>query len=409
VAVSYVSAITHRVSAFPKWVASFGLLTLIGLGFVNVALAQTNACDLNLDGTVNTSDVNLAVNMALGSQPCTASLTGAGTCNVITVQRVVNAGLGQPCVVDASYPTGLSAGYPFQEGTGSTVAEVTGTHSAGTISGASWTSSGKYGNALSFNGSTSYVNLGTFDVTGQVLTISVWIKADSFASNVDPRILSKATGTTEADHYFMLGSTPSNGNKLRFRLKTNGVTKTLIASSGDLPVGQWVHAAATYDGSMMKLYKDGVEVGSVAMSGSISSSNAVPVWIGRNPDGTNAFQGTIDELRIYSKALTPAEIQNDMNTPFSGTVIPTPQPPPPTQSTVRLTWVASVTPNVSYHLYRATSPGGPYTKLTSSPISATNYTDSTVESGKTYYYVATAVDTGNLESSYSNQASAVIP
>lgn len=403
----FVNAIAHRVSALPGRVASFVFLALLSLGFVNVALAQTNACDLNLDGTVNTSDVNLAVNMALGSQPCTASLT-AGTCNVVTVQRVVNAGLGQPCVVDASYPTGLSAGYTFQEGTGNTVADVTGTHTAGSISSASWISSGKYGNALSFNGSTSYVNLGTFDITGQALTISAWIKADSFASNVDPRILSKATGSAEADHYFMLGSTPSNGNKLRFRLKTNGTTKTLIASSGDLPVGQWVHAAATYDGSMMRLYKDGVEVGSVAMSGSISSSGTVPVWVGRNPDGINAFHGAIDELRIYSKALTPTEIQNDMNTPFSGTT-PQPPPPPPTQSTVTLTWAASVTPNVSYHLYRATSPGGPYTKLTSSPISAVNYTDSTVEPGKTYYYVATAVDTSNLESSYSNQASAVIP
>lgn len=401
----FVNAITHRVSAIPKRVAPFCFLALLWLGFVNVASAQTNACDLNSDGTVNTSDVNLAVNMALGSQPCTASLT-AGTCNVVTVQRVVNAGLGQPCVVDASYPTGLSAGYPFQEGTGSTVADVTGTHNAGTISSASWISSGKYGNALSFNGSTSYVNLGTFDITGQALTISAWIKADSFASNVDPRILSKATGTAEADHYFMLGSTPSNGNKLRFRLKTNGLTKTLVASSGDLPVGQWAHVAATYDGSTMRLYKDGVEVGNVAMSGSTSSSNAVPVWIGRNPDGSNAFHGAIDELRIYSKALTPTEIQNDMNTPF-GSVVPTPQPP--TQSTVNLTWVASATPNVSYYLYRATSPGGPYTKLTSSPISGISYTDSTVEPGKTYYYVATAVDTSNLESSYSNQASAVIP
>jgi hypothetical protein len=58
----------------------------------------TNQCDLNNDGTANVIDVQLAINMALGSSPCTASIAAAGVCNVVVVQRVVNAALGGTCV-----------------------------------------------------------------------------------------------------------------------------------------------------------------------------------------------------------------------------------------------------------------------------------------------------------------------
>ena len=59
---------------------------------------SSNTCDLNLDGLVNNSDVNLAINMALGTAPCTARVEGPLTCTVITVQRVVNASQGQTCI-----------------------------------------------------------------------------------------------------------------------------------------------------------------------------------------------------------------------------------------------------------------------------------------------------------------------
>jgi fibronectin type 3 domain-containing protein len=75
---------------------------------------------------------------------------------------------------------------------------------------------------------------------------------------------------------------------------------------------------------------------------------------------------------------------------------------------VDLTWNAS-SGAVGYNIYRGTVSGGPYTMINSSLDSATAYTDSTVASGQTYYYVATAVDGSSAESGYSNQAQAVIP
>jgi hypothetical protein len=77
---------------------------------------------------------------------------------------------------------------------------------------------------------------------------------------------------------------------------------------------------------------------------------------------------------------------------------------------VTLNWTASTSSNVTgYNIYRATVSGGPYTKLTATPVSATTYTDTAVQAGQTYYYVATAVDSSSNESTYSNEAQAVIP
>jgi hypothetical protein len=78
-----------------------GRFVLAGVLWISPVLwAQTySPCDLNKDGLVNGTDVTLAVNMALGTATCAATLEGAtSTCTVITVQRVVNASQGQACV-----------------------------------------------------------------------------------------------------------------------------------------------------------------------------------------------------------------------------------------------------------------------------------------------------------------------
>jgi fibronectin type 3 domain-containing protein len=76
---------------------------------------------------------------------------------------------------------------------------------------------------------------------------------------------------------------------------------------------------------------------------------------------------------------------------------------------VALSWDPSTSTVVGYNIYRGTQSGGPYSLLNSSLLSSTSYTDSAVQSGTTYYYVSTAVDSSNVESSYSNEASAAIP
>jgi hypothetical protein len=81
----------------------------------------------------------------------------------------------------------------------------------------------------------------------------------------------------------------------------------------------------------------------------------------------------------------------------------------PVQHSVALTWSASTSTVSGYNVYRGTVSGGPYTKINSSLVAILTYTDSTVQSGTTYYYVTTAVDSSGDESVYSNGASALIP
>ena len=77
---------------------------------------------------------------------------------------------------------------------------------------------------------------------------------------------------------------------------------------------------------------------------------------------------------------------------------------------VALSWTASSSPGIAgYNAYRSTTSGGPYTKLNASLISTTNYTDQPMQSGSTYYYVTTAVNSQGQESAYSNESAATIP
>jgi hypothetical protein len=76
---------------------------------------------------------------------------------------------------------------------------------------------------------------------------------------------------------------------------------------------------------------------------------------------------------------------------------------------VDLAWQASTSSVAGYRVYRGSISGGPYVLLSAALVPATSYTDSTVIAGSTYFYVVTAVTSGNLESGYSNEVMAAIP
>jgi len=177
---------------------------------------------------------------------------------------------------------------------------------------------GKIGNGLDFD--EGYVDLGNFDISGDEMTISAWFKADDFDVE-DGRIISKATSQSSQDHYWMLSTVKENGKyRLRFRLKTNGDTKTLVADSdSQFYAGEWVFATAVYDGEYMILYKNGEEVGDKSNSGDISTNGGVYVWVGDNP-GPNRkqFDGIIDEINIFNRALSAEEVLKLYNMQSSG-------------------------------------------------------------------------------------------
>jgi hypothetical protein len=90
---------------------------------------------------------------------------------------------------------------------------------------------------------------------------------------------------------------------------------------------------------------------------------------------------------------------------FVGTAVPAPIP-----HSVVLGWNASTSSNVAgYNIYRADVAGGAYARMNATPTATTSFVDNSVASGRTYYYVSTAVDSNNTESTYSSQAVAVVP
>jgi len=76
---------------------------------------------------------------------------------------------------------------------------------------------------------------------------------------------------------------------------------------------------------------------------------------------------------------------------------------------VALSWSPSTSSVVGYNTYSSTQSGGPYTKLTGTPVAANSYTDTAVQAGQTYYFVVTSVDSSNMESAYSAEVSALVP
>ena len=225
--------------------------------------------------------------------------------------------------------SGLVAAYGFDEASGNTVQDLSGNQLAGTIVGATRVPGGMYGGALSFNGSTSYVELGNpaaLQLTGS-MTVEAWVKAAANPSN-DGEIVAKSS-----DSGWILKTTPDTGPEtFGFRLSVNSSTTAQRYSTTVRSLNTWYHVAGVYDASSQTLstYVNGV-LDSGTLRGVVPASQynpSVNVNIGRRASGYY-FNGLIDEVRIYNRALSQAEIQTDMITPVSGTSLP-PDTTPPT-------------------------------------------------------------------------------
>jgi chitodextrinase len=209
---------------------------------------------------------------------------------------------------------GLVAAYGFDEGAGTTIADSSGAGRGGTAVNLEWIA-GRYGSGLYFFDTGDKVvlpPLGTF--YKRAFTYEAWVKRSTrhFVGGKDMAIVGTWLGTQNGGS--MLWVDHVNG---KYAVTFNkGIENYLVSSFG--PVRDtWQHVAATYDGTTARVYVDGVAVASRLFSGNAGDSNT---WLigsyGTAQFGT-FFDGTIDEVRIYDRALTGAEIQADMADPIS--------------------------------------------------------------------------------------------
>jgi hypothetical protein len=334
----------------------------------------------------------------------TTSYIDTGLTNGATYYYVVVAESGSS--VSATSPeasvipgsTGPGAYLRFDETSGTTAADSTGNGWTGTCWNSPAWVAGKINNALSLNGTNSYVTLPSGVVSAFTdFTISAWVKVNSVANW--QRIFDFGTGTT---YYMML--TPENGNNgnLRFAITTGGwPAEQQINASAPLTTGTWNHVAVTLSGSTGTLYVNGVVAGTnTAMTLNPSSLGVTTLnYIGKSQFSNPYLNGVVDDFRIYGRALSATEVVQLAAPPSA----PTGVAAAGGVSQVMLGWNAA-SPSTGYNVYRSATSGGPYSSVAAG-VTGTSNTDPSVINGATYYYVVTTVN-GDAESANSTEVSA---
>lgn len=205
--------------------------------------------------------------------------------------------------------------YHFEE-SGNTIIDATGNHN-GTNNGSTLSTNGKTGNCRDF--SSDYIDIGTFSVSGNQITLSAWFNADTIPGT-DPRIMSKSnTALDEQGHVWMLGiDSGSDVPRCRFKTGTSdGSGTTTYAGSTTINTGTWYYMIATYNGSNVYLYYGAAgNVTQEATGGKTGNlrQNTWNTFIGANPGPERRYwDGRIDEARICTVARSQNWIQTEYN------------------------------------------------------------------------------------------------
>jgi hypothetical protein len=208
-------------------------------------------------------------------------------------------------------PSGLVAAYGFDEASGLSVTDSSGTGNAGTISGATRSASGKYGGALSFDGLNDLVSVAdsnSLDLTTG-MTLEAWVRP-SAVNNWRTVLLKERPGGFA---YGLYGSTDTGrpGGFLDIGGERSARATTALA------LNAWTHVAATHDGVNLRFYVNGTQAAVLALTGGIQVTTG-QLKIGGNSVWSEWFKGLIDEVRVYNRALTAAEISADRDRPIAG-------------------------------------------------------------------------------------------
>ena len=172
-------------------------------------------------------------------------------------------------------------------------------------------------------------------------------------------------------------------------LQTTSTQNVTLKNTGDISL---TISGVTVTGA-------GFALSSLAPGVSLSPNQSVTFQISFHPTVAGAASGTISILS--------ANISSPQSIPLSGDGVSSTSTTP-AQHTVNLAWDASSSSVSGYRVYRSTVSGADFAPL-AADFNALSYADNTVASGRTYFYVVTAVDSAGVESTYSNQVTAIIP
>lgn len=205
-----------------------------------------------------------------------------------------------------AFSVGLMAAYGFEEGHGPKAIDASGNENHGKLKRAV-RARGRFGKAIQLDGKNwvTVKDSGSLDLAG-AFTLEAWVKPKAIRRS---SIIYKQKAKGSSYDLYAYHDTDLPAASFN-----DGSGYSVVAAADQLPVKGWTHVAATFDGAVQRLYLNGVEVSSVsAQKAAIQPSNDV-LRIGGNGVSGDYFRGAIDEVRIYNRALTPAEIQADLGT-----------------------------------------------------------------------------------------------
>jgi hypothetical protein len=237
----------------------------------------------------------------------------------------------------------------LDEGTGDTTEDISGNGNDGTLISAPEWVAGHFGNALEFNGSSSYVSCGNAEALNtKVFSVSFWcnIPSTQYWNHMVSRGSHVASGTPGSVNW---GVMMVDTQEVILFETYNDTGWTGIRANTS--VGQWHHVVATYDGDMMQLYHDGELADSTSGAGILLDPSRRFVIGARSDANNNAasfFTGSIDEVGFFNVVLAPEDIQTIMDVGLKGVVggIPVAVKPTPadgalyTDTWVTLSWQA---------------------------------------------------------------------
>jgi hypothetical protein len=214
-------------------------------------------------------------------------------------------------VSNASPPPGggLVGAWAFAAGSGTIAADSSGSGNAGTLENATF-GTGHTDGGLALNGTNARVTVAdanSLDLK-TALTLEAWVNPAALGSAYRT-VLLKERGTTNLA-YALYASSDTGKPSLQIQA---GSSIELRAPAA-LPLNTWSHLAGTYDGSMLRLYVNGTLVATKVASGSVAVT-ASPLRLGANAIWGEWFNGALDDVRVYNRALTGGEILADMSTP----------------------------------------------------------------------------------------------
>ncbi len=266
-----------------------------------------------LDGTdLGLEDTSAPYSVSWDS---TAATAGAHTLSAVARDAAGNrqTAASVAVTVDNSAPAGPQpiAAYGFEETTGTAVTDATGRAHTGTISGATRTTTGRNGRAVSFDGVNDWITIADandLDLTTG-MTLEAWVNPTN-TSNWRTAIIKERPNDLNYGLYSGGATVP---NASITTVGATGYGEAIGPAGSVLPLNTWTHLAATYDGAVVRLYRGGTQIASANRAGSMNTSTGV-LRLGGNSIWGEWFAGRLDDVRIYNTALTPTQIQTDMNT-----------------------------------------------------------------------------------------------